>query len=95
MLLLPAPYRVARAPSCRGLAWFVRGFLIASLGTRSDLAKNWSINIASELEDYLDELEGITFAVEDAEDDKLNFAEGDPFPPPTPPNQQALADLAP
>ena len=72
-----------------------RGFLIASLGTRSDLAKNWSINIASELEDYLDELEGITFAVEDAEDDKLNFAEGDPFPPPTPPNQQALADLAP
>ena len=55
------------------------GFLIASLGTHSDLAKNWSINIASELEDYLDELEGITFAVEDAEDDKLNFAEGDPF----------------
>lgn len=39
-----------------------------------DLAANWDINIAAELEEYLEELEGITFAIEDC-GPSLNFAE--------------------
>jgi hypothetical protein len=39
-----------------------------------DLAANWDIDIAAELEEYLEELEGITFAVEDC-GPSLNFAE--------------------
>jgi condensin-2 complex subunit H2 len=39
-----------------------------------DLAANWDIDIAAELEEYLEELEGITFAIEDC-GPSLNFAE--------------------
>ncbi|KAI8476661.1 MAG: hypothetical protein J3K34DRAFT_516252 [Monoraphidium minutum] len=39
-----------------------------------DLASNWDIDIAAELEEYLEELEGITFAIEDC-GPSLNFAE--------------------
>jgi hypothetical protein len=39
-----------------------------------DLAANWDINIAAELEEYLDELENLTFAIEGA-GPSLNFAE--------------------
>lgn len=39
-----------------------------------DLAANWDIDIASELEEYLDELENITFALEGTSP-SLNFAE--------------------
>lgn len=39
-----------------------------------DLASNWDIDIAAELEEYLEELEGITFAIEDV-GPSLNFAE--------------------
>lgn len=39
-----------------------------------DLAANWDIDIAAELEEYLEELEGITFAIEDC-GTSLNFAE--------------------
>lgn len=40
-----------------------------------DLADNWNIDIARELEDYLSELEKITFSF-DGESKSLNFAEG-------------------
>lgn len=40
-----------------------------------DLAGNWNIDIASELEEYLGELENITFSF-DGDSRKLNFAEG-------------------
>ena len=39
------------------------------------LADNWSIDIARELEDYLGELEKISFSF-DGESNSLNFAEG-------------------
>ena len=39
-----------------------------------ELERNWSIDIASELEDYLAELEAITIAFEDGK--RLDFAEG-------------------
>ncbi|KIZ05576.1 hypothetical protein MNEG_2383 [Monoraphidium neglectum] len=39
-----------------------------------DLAANWDIDIAAELEEYLEELEGISFAIEDC-GPSLNFAE--------------------
>lgn len=39
-----------------------------------DLALNWNIDIAHELEDYLDDLEEITISF-DEEDQNLNFAE--------------------
>jgi condensin-2 complex subunit H2 len=41
----------------------------------SDLAKNWDIDIASELEEYLGELEAISFEIDGAAK-PLNFAEG-------------------
>ncbi len=37
-----------------------------------DLAKNWNIDIASELEDYMNELENLTIKVGE---EKLNFTE--------------------
>lgn len=40
-----------------------------------DLADNWNIDIARELEDYLGELEKITFSF-DGVSKSLNFAEG-------------------
>jgi Condensin II complex subunit CAP-H2 or CNDH2, N-terminal len=40
-----------------------------------DLAANWDINIAGELEEYLEELESLTFAVEGCAGPALNFAE--------------------
>jgi hypothetical protein len=40
-----------------------------------DLAANWDINIAGELEEYLDELEHLTFAIEGDSGPVLNFAE--------------------
>lgn len=40
-----------------------------------DLAKNWSIDIASELEDYLNDLESIKITF-DGGITSLNFAEG-------------------
>ena len=40
-----------------------------------DLADNWNIDIARELEQYIDLLEGVTFTVGDGPQ-KLNFAEG-------------------
>lgn len=40
-----------------------------------DLAANWDINIAGELEEYLDELEHITFTIEGSGGSTLNFAE--------------------
>ncbi len=39
-----------------------------------DLASNWDINIAGELEEYLEELENLTFAIEGC-GPSLNFAE--------------------
>jgi len=39
-----------------------------------DLAANWDINIAGELEEYLDELEHISFTIEGC-GPALNFAE--------------------
>jgi condensin-2 complex subunit H2 len=39
------------------------------------LADNWNIDIAAELEEYLDDLEGITISI-DGISKKLNFAEG-------------------
>ena len=43
------------------------------LGPVRDLAQNWSIDIAQELEEYLSELENITISFEDG--NTLNFAE--------------------
>jgi len=40
-----------------------------------DLASNWSIDIATELQDYLAELEGISFELEGVPK-KLNFVQG-------------------
>jgi condensin-2 complex subunit H2 len=40
-----------------------------------DLAENWNIDIAAELEEYLEELEGVTFTF-DGSGKKMNFAEG-------------------
>jgi condensin-2 complex subunit H2 len=40
-----------------------------------DLAANWDINIAGELEEYLDELENLTFTIEGCAGPSLNFAE--------------------
>jgi condensin-2 complex subunit H2 len=40
-----------------------------------DLAANWDINIAGELEEYLDELENLTFTIEGCVGPSLNFAE--------------------
>jgi hypothetical protein len=40
-----------------------------------DLAANWDINIAGELEEYLDELEHLTFTIEGDGGPLLNFAE--------------------
>ena len=51
-----------------------RGDLITLFRCR-DLALNWNIDIAHELEDYLDVLEDITISF-DEEDQNLNFAEG-------------------
>jgi hypothetical protein len=49
-----------------------------------DLVANWNVDIAADLGDYLDALEGITFAI-DGETHGLNFAEGAARhrPPPT------------
>jgi condensin-2 complex subunit H2 len=41
-----------------------------------DLSINWNIDIASELEEYLSELESITISFDDGK--SLNFAEGCP-----------------
>lgn len=41
---------------------------------RRDLAENWNINIATELKEYLEELDSITYAVDGK---RLNFGEGD------------------
>ena len=41
-----------------------------------DLAANWSVNIANELEDYLEVLEGVQFSFSDG-GPSLNFAEGE------------------
>jgi len=40
-----------------------------------DLAANWDINIAGELEEYLEELENLTFSIEGCVGPSLNFAE--------------------
>ena len=40
-----------------------------------DLATNWSVDIASELEEYLSELAEIQFSFDDGQS-SLNFAEG-------------------
>ena len=40
-----------------------------------DLAQNWNIDVASELEDYMEELEDIKISFDDGETE-LNFAEG-------------------
>lgn len=40
-----------------------------------ELAANWDINIASELEEYLDVLESVSFSVEGSSN--VNFAEGE------------------
>ena len=40
-----------------------------------DLAENWSIDIASELEEYLSELEAITISFDDLDGRTLNFVE--------------------
>ena len=42
---------------------------------RSDLAQNWDIDVATELEEYLHEVEQITFSFESGPKD-LNFAQG-------------------
>lgn len=47
----------------------------ALLFSNRNLADNWSIDIASELEEYLHELETITFSI-DGVGQTLNFAEG-------------------
>ena len=44
-------------------------------GLRRDLAQNWNIDVASELEDYMDELEDIKISFDGGETE-LNFAEG-------------------
>jgi condensin-2 complex subunit H2 len=41
-----------------------------------DLAQNWNIDVASELEDYMDELEDIKISFDEGETE-LNFAEGE------------------
>jgi condensin-2 complex subunit H2 len=41
----------------------------------SDLAENWNIDIAHELEEYLSDLEKISFSF-DGSGKSLNFAEG-------------------
>lgn len=43
---------------------------------RRDLASNWNIDIAHELEDYLEDLEEIKISF-DGSDSTLNFAEGE------------------
>lgn len=40
-----------------------------------DLVANWNVDVAGELGDYLELLEGLTFAL-DGESQSLNFAEG-------------------
>jgi condensin-2 complex subunit H2 len=40
-----------------------------------DLAANWDINIAGELEEYLEELENLSFTIEGCAGPSLNFAE--------------------
>eukprot|EP01047_Picozoa_sp_COSAG01_P055111 COSAG01_NODE_6099_length_3850_cov_3.542789_2_plen_63_part_00 len=45
---------------------------------RRDLASNWNIDIAHELEDYLEDLEEIKISF-DGSDSTLNFAEGEPY----------------
>ena len=47
----------------------------ATLRPIRDLAKNWNIDVASELEDYMEELEDIKVSFDDGETE-LNFAEG-------------------
>ena len=42
---------------------------------RRDLAENWKLDVASELEEYLSELEKITFTFDNGST-TLNFAEG-------------------
>ena len=42
--------------------------------TPSDLAQNWNIDVASELEDYMEDLEHIKISFDDGETE-LNFAE--------------------
>ena len=46
-------------------------------GTGRDLAQNWDIDVATELEEYLHEVEQITFSFENGPKD-LNFAQGTP-----------------
>ena len=48
---------------------------ITILTMHRDLADNWNIDIARELEDYLGELEKITFSF-DGVSNSLNFAQG-------------------
>lgn len=47
---------------------------VAVAGPRRDLADNWDVDIAQELEDYLEELESIQISV-DGGKSSLNFAE--------------------
>ena len=49
-----------------------------------DLAQNWNIDVASELEDYMDELEDIKISFDGGETE-LNFAEGTGAPRRLPP----------
>eukprot|EP00958_Prasinococcus_capsulatus_P013438 scaffold1387_cov382-Prasinococcus_capsulatus_cf.AAC.2 len=47
-----------------------------------DLATNWNVDIASELEEYLADLSEIQFSFDEGQS-SLNFAEGAPQPTPT------------
>ena len=40
-----------------------------------DLAENWNVDLASELEDYMEELDKISFSFEE-KGSNFNFAEG-------------------
>ena len=67
------PIRCAAPPSfCSKISGAER--LLLSVNGR-DLAQNWNIDVASELEDYMDELEDIKISFDGGETE-LNFAEG-------------------
>ena len=68
------PIRCAAPPSfCHSDFLAIMRRCIVARGR--DLAQNWNIDVASELEDYMDELEDIKISFDGGETE-LNFAEG-------------------
>ena len=68
------PIRCAAPPSFLPQRFFADETYVVLWDGR-DLAQNWNIDVASELEDYMDELEDIKISFDGGETE-LNFAEG-------------------